>query len=69
LEKSPDCVLQSEVWQRSSRRIGGAKVLLVGVFLWSLGTLLAPPAAHLSLLALCASRVFVRAPFPPLPQL
>ena len=41
------------------RRIGGAKVLLAGVALWSLGTLLAPPAAKISLLALCASRVFV----------
>ena len=40
-------------------RIGGAKVLLAGVALWSLGTLLAPPAAKISLLALCASRVFV----------
>ena len=40
-------------------RIGGAKVLLVGVALWSLGTLVAPPAAKISLLALCASRVFV----------
>ncbi|KAK9916910.1 hypothetical protein WJX75_008641 [Coccomyxa subellipsoidea] len=42
-----------------STRIGGAKVLLAGVALWSLGTLVAPPAAHFSLLALCASRVFV----------
>jgi ACS family sodium-dependent inorganic phosphate cotransporter len=41
------------------RRIGGARVLLAGVALWSLGTLVAPPAAKLSLLALCASRVFV----------
>lgn len=28
-------------------RIGGAKVLLAGVFLWSLGTLVAPPCAKL----------------------
>lgn len=35
-------------------------MLLAGVALWSLGTLVAPPAAHFSLLALCASRVFVR---------
>ena len=40
-------------------RLGGAKVLLVGVALWSFGTLLAPPAAHISLLALCATRAFV----------
>ena len=32
---------------------------MVGVVLWSLGTLVAPPAAKISLLALCASRVFV----------
>lgn len=42
-----------------STSIGGARVLAAGVAVWSLGTLLAPPAAHLSLLALCASRVFV----------
>ena len=42
-------------------RIGGAKVLMAGVVLWSLGTLVAPPAAKISLLALCASRVFVSA--------
>lgn len=40
-------------------RIGGAMVLLAGVAFWSLGTLVAPPAAKLSLLALCASRVLV----------
>jgi ACS family sodium-dependent inorganic phosphate cotransporter len=34
-------------------------VLQVGVGLWSLGTLLAPAAAHLGLPALCASRVLV----------
>ena len=34
-------------------------VLLAGVAVWSLGTLVAPPAARLSLLALCASRVLV----------
>ena len=33
--------------------------MLVGVALWSLGTLMAPPAAKISLLALCATRVFV----------
>ena len=37
-------------------------MLLAGVILWSMGTLLAPPAAKISLLALCASRVFVRTP-------
>jgi len=37
-------------------------VLLAGVALWSLGTLVAPPAAHAGLLALCASRVIVRGP-------
>lgn len=42
-----------------STSIGGARVLAAGVALWSLGTLFAPPAAHFSLLALCASRVFV----------
>jgi len=42
-----------------STRLGGAKVLFAGVFLWSLGTLIAPPAAHAGLWALCASRVFV----------
>lgn len=48
-------------------RIGGARVLLAGVALWSLGTLMAPPCAHAGLLALCASRVIVRpAPAPPL---
>ncbi len=40
-------------------RVGGAKVLLLGVLLWSIGTLAAPPLAHISLFALCASRVFV----------
>ena len=34
-------------------------MLSAGVGLWSLGTLIAPPAAKMSLLALCASRVFV----------
>lgn len=34
-------------------------MLLAGVFLWSLGTLVAPPAAKMGLLALCATRVFV----------
>ncbi len=43
-----------------STRIGGARILFAGVLLWSLGTLIAPPAANVSLLALCATRVFVR---------
>lgn len=42
-----------------STNIGGAKVLMAGVALWSLGTLIAPPAAKLGLLALCATRLFV----------
>jgi len=42
-----------------STSIGGARVLMAGVALWSLGTLIAPPAAHMSLVALCATRVFV----------
>ena len=40
-------------------RVGGEKVLLVGVALWSLGTFLAPSAAHIGFLTLCASRVLV----------
>eukprot|EP00889_Picochlorum_renovo_P000158 jgi/Picre1/27188/NNA_000157.t1 len=32
---------------------------MAGVALWSIGTLVAPPAAHMSLFALCATRVFV----------
>jgi MFS transporter, ACS family, solute carrier family 17 (sodium-dependent inorganic phosphate cotransporter), other len=40
-------------------RIGGARVLFAGVLLWSLGTAIAPPAAKFSLLALCATRLFV----------
>ena len=35
-------------------------MLLAGVLLWSLGTLVAPTAAHISLLGLCATRAFVR---------
>eukprot|EP00887_Chlorella_sp_A99_P002760 scaffold6.g2760.t1 len=42
-----------------STTIGGARVLLAGVFLWSLGTLAAPPAAHMGIVALCATRLFV----------
>lgn len=42
-----------------STSIGGARVLAAGVALWSIGTLIAPPAAKISLLALCATRVFV----------
>jgi len=42
-----------------STKIGGAKVLAAGVALWSFGTLIAPPSAHMSLWALCATRVLV----------
>jgi MFS family permease len=42
-----------------STKIGGAKVLAAGVALWSFGTLIAPPAAQTSLVALCATRVLV----------
>lgn len=42
-----------------STRIGGAKVLLAGVALWSLGTLVAPTAAHAGLIALCITRAVV----------
>ncbi|KAL4857945.1 putative anion transporter 6 [Chlorella vulgaris] len=42
-----------------STNIGGARVLFAGVALWSLGTLIAPPAAKLGLVALCATRLFV----------
>lgn len=42
-----------------STKIGGARVLLFGVLLWSIGTLVAPPLARVSLLALCFSRVLV----------
>ena len=41
------------------RSIGGARVLFAGVALWSLGTLVAPPAAKLGLVTLCATRLFV----------
>ena len=44
---------------RLRRSIGGARVLMAGVALWSLGTLVAPPAAHMGLWALCATRVLV----------
>ena len=53
----------------SHDRIGGASVLLAGVLLWSLGTLVAPTAAQFSLLALCATRAFVRPPFACVKQL
>ena len=58
----PHCCVYS--WLSSTintcdHRLGGARVLSAGVGLWSLGTLFAPPAAKASLLALCASRVFV----------
>lgn len=42
-----------------STKVGGSQVLLAGVLLWSLGTLIAPPAARVSLLALCATRALV----------
>eukprot|EP00798_Chlamydomonas_sp_ICE-L_P002986 gene2986-12994_t len=42
-----------------STKIGGARVLMAGVALWSFGTLIAPPAAKISLWALCATRVLV----------
>ena len=42
-----------------SPSIGGARVLMAGVALWSIGTMVAPPAAHFSLAALCATRLFV----------
>lgn len=42
-----------------STKIGGARVLMAGVALWSFGTLIAPPLAQCSLVALCASRVLV----------
>eukprot|EP00803_Ostreobium_quekettii_P011560 evm.model.scf_130EXC.2 EVM.evm.TU.scf_130EXC.2 scf_130EXC:62628-66747(-) len=42
-----------------STRVGGALVLLCGVALWSLGTLVAPGAAHLGFFWLCASRILV----------
>ena len=42
-----------------STSIGGSRVLMAGVALWSIGTLIAPPAAHMGLVALCATRVFV----------
>jgi hypothetical protein len=32
---------------------------MAGVALWSFGTLIAPPAAHLGIWALCATRVLV----------
>lgn len=40
-------------------RLGGGVVLSAGVALWSLGTLLAPPAAAAGLHWLCASRLLV----------
>ncbi|KAK9841600.1 hypothetical protein WJX74_008540 [Apatococcus lobatus] len=42
-----------------STKIGGSMVLMAGVAFWSFGTLVAPPAAHMSLAALCVSRVLV----------
>lgn len=43
-----------------STRIGGEKVLFAGVLLWSLGTFIAPSAAHVGFSFLCLSRVLVR---------
>ncbi|KAF5840713.1 major facilitator superfamily domain-containing protein [Dunaliella salina] len=40
-------------------QIGGTKVLGAGVALWSFGTLIAPPAAQMGILWLCASRALV----------
>eukprot|EP00892_Ulva_mutabilis_P012793 jgi/Ulvmu1/9887/UM057_0043.1 len=40
-------------------RIGGAKVLLLGVMVWSIGTLVAPPLAQMGLVSLCVSRAIV----------
>ena len=40
-------------------KLGGARVLTAGVALWSLGTLLGPPAAAVALPVLCASRLLV----------
>jgi hypothetical protein len=34
---------------------------MAGVALWSFGTLIAPPAAHMGIWALCATRVLVSA--------
>lgn len=51
LAQLPDCLLACS--------IGGARVLFAGVALWSLGTLIAPPAAKMGLVALCATRLFV----------
>jgi ACS family sodium-dependent inorganic phosphate cotransporter len=42
-----------------STSLGGARVLMAGVALWSVGTLMAPPAARMSITALCVSRVIV----------
>lgn len=43
-----------------SRRIGGAKVLLAGVCLWSLGTLVGPPSAKLGAQPCLLMRASVR---------
>lgn len=51
--------LKQLIYRMLAHRIGGATVLLAGVAFWSLGTLVAPPLAHYSLLALCVSRVLV----------
>lgn len=40
-------------------QIGGTKVLAAGVALWSFGTFIAPPAAQMGILWLCASRALV----------
>lgn len=53
------CAAPNPPAPRLRRSIGGARVLMAGVALWSLGTLVAPPAAHMGLWALCATRVLV----------
>ena len=40
-------------------KYGGTRVLLFGVAMWSLGTLIAPPAATMGLTALCLTRLLV----------
>lgn len=51
-----------------STRIGGEKVLFAGVLLWSLGTFIAPSAAHVGFSVLCLSRVLVRTLISPVCQ-
>ena len=42
-----------------ANKLGGGKVLLTGVAIWSFGTMLAPPAAYSTLWGLCLTRVLV----------